>query len=73
MGNTTAGSFSDNQNFEMYNDWMLSVMVGDYQAPGGISYEGFGMPPNNYSKITKKDIRAGKDITWEKASEPLSQ
>lgn len=73
VGDTTAGSFSDNPNFDLYNGWMFSVSVGDYRAPGGISYEGFGMPPNIYSKTTKEDLLAGKDVTLEKAIELLSK
>jgi carboxyl-terminal processing protease len=73
LGDTTAGSFSDNPNFEMYNGWMFSVSVGDYRAPGGVSYEGFGMPPDTYSKTTKEDLLAGKDVTLEKAMEMLTK
>lgn len=67
VGDTTAGSFSDNPNFELYNGWMFSVSVGDYRAPGDISYEGYGMPPDVFSKTTKEDLLAGKDVTLEKA------
>jgi carboxyl-terminal processing protease len=73
LGDTTAGSFSDNPNFEMYNGWMFSVSVGDYRAPGGISYEGLGMPPEVYSKTTKEDLLSGKDVTLEKAMELLNK
>jgi carboxyl-terminal processing protease len=73
VGDTTAGSFSDNPNFEIYNGWMFSVSVGDYRAPGGISYEGIGMPPDVYSKTTKEDLLAGKDIALEKAMELLNK
>ncbi|MBP9925064.1 MAG: S41 family peptidase [Cyclobacteriaceae bacterium] len=69
VGDTTAGSFSDNPNFEMYNGWMFSVSVGDYRAPSEISYEGFGMPPDVFAKTTKEDLLAGKDVTLEKAIE----
>ena len=72
LGDTTAGSFSDNPNFELYNGWIFSVSVGDYRAPGGISYEGFGMPPDIYSKTTKQDLLSGKDRTLEKAIELLN-
>jgi carboxyl-terminal processing protease len=66
-GDTTAGSFSDNPNFELYNGWMFSVSVGDYRAPGGVSYEGLGMPPAVYSKTTKEDLLGGKDTALERA------
>lgn len=72
LGDTTAGSFSDNPNFEMYNGWMFSVSVGDYRAPGGVSYEGIGMPPDEYSKTTKDDLLNGKDVALEKAIEMLN-
>jgi carboxyl-terminal processing protease len=69
LGDTTAGSFSDNPNFELYNGWIFSVSVGDYRAPGGVSYEGLGMPPDIYSRTTKQDLLSGKDSTLEKAIE----
>jgi carboxyl-terminal processing protease len=72
IGDTTAGSFSDNPNFELYNGWLFSVSVGDYRAPGGISYEGIGMPPDVYSKTTQEDLLNGKDVTLEKAIQHLS-
>jgi len=72
VGDTTAGSFSDNPNFEMYNGWMFSVSVGDYRAPGGVSYEGIGMPPDMVSKTTKEDLLIGKDVALEKAMELLA-
>lgn len=72
VGDTTAGSFSDNPNFELYNGWIFSVSVGDYRAPGGISYEGIGMPPDVYSKTTKEDLLSGKDKTLEKAVDLLN-
>jgi carboxyl-terminal processing protease len=67
LGDTTAGSFSDNPNFEMYNGWMFSVSVGDYRAPGGVSYEGVGMPADVYAKTTKEELLSGKDSALEKA------
>ena len=73
VGDTTAGSFSDNPNFEMYNGCMFSISVGDYRAPGGVSYEGVGISPDVYSKTTKKNLLAGKDVTLEKAVEMLSR
>lgn len=73
VGDTTAGSFSDNPNFEMYNGWMFSVSVGDYRAPDGVSFEGFGMPPDVFAKTTKEDLLAGKDVTLEKAMEMLTK
>ena len=72
LGDTTAGSFSDNPNFEMYNGWMFSVSVGDYRAPGGVTYEGIGLAPDTYSKTTREDLLNGKDVTLEKAIEILS-
>lgn len=67
VGDTTAGSFSDNPNFELYNGWIFSVSVGDYRAPGGISYEGSGIPPHTYCKTTRQDLLSGRDRTLEKA------
>ena len=73
VGDTTAGSFSDNPNFELFNGWIFSVSVGDYRAPGGISYEGIGMAPHVYSKTTKEDLLNGKDSALEKAMEMLTK
>jgi carboxyl-terminal processing protease len=67
VGDTTAGSFSDNPNFELLNGWMFSVSVGDYRGPAGISYEGFGMPPDVYGKTTRKELLNGKDTLLERA------
>ncbi len=73
LGDTTAGSFSDNPNFELYNSWMFSVSVGDYRAPDGISYEGTGLLPDKYAKTAKSDLLNGKDIVLEKAIQLLNQ
>lgn len=72
LGDTTAGSFSDNPNFEMYNGWMFSVSVGDYRAPGGISYEGIGLAPQQFLKNTREDLLNNKDIVLEKAMDLLN-
>jgi len=67
LGDTTAGSFSDNPNFEMYNGWIFSVSVGDYRGPGNISYEGTGLPPDVYSKTSREQLLIENDITLESA------
>lgn len=72
IGDTTAGSFSDNPNFEMFNGWMFSVSVGDYRAADGTSFEGIGLAPDQYEITRKEDLLAGKDITLEKAIALLS-
>lgn len=71
MGDTTAGSFSDNPNFELLNGWIFSVSVGDYRGPDGKSYEGTGLPPSEVLVTTKSDLLAGKDPLLEKAFEKL--
>jgi len=71
LGDTTAGSFSDNPNFELYNGWIFSVSVGDYRTANGESYEGIGLAPNTYLVNTKTDLLAGKDKTLEKAIDIL--
>jgi hypothetical protein len=72
LGDTTAGSFSDNPNFELPNGWMFSVSVGDYRAPGGVSYEGIGLAPDTYIKNSKENLLSLKDLTLEKAIEIIS-
>lgn len=71
LGDTTAGSLSDNPNFEMYNGWIFSVSVGDYRAADGVSYEGVGIAPDEFLKNSKEDLLSGKDKTLEKAMELL--
>jgi carboxyl-terminal processing protease len=67
MGDTTAGSFSDNPNFELPNGWIFSVSVGDYRAPGNVSYEGIGIDPDVSLVNTRENLLAEKDVTLEKA------
>ncbi len=73
FGDTTAGSFSDNPNFELYNSWMFSVSVGDYRSPSGVSFEGIGLAPDLFIKNTKQDLLAGKDRALEKAIGELTR
>jgi C-terminal processing protease CtpA/Prc len=69
VGDTTAGSFSDNPNFELPNGWIFSVSVGDYRASDGKSYEGIGLAPKFPVVSRKEDLLAGKDRALEKAIE----
>ena len=71
LGDTTAGSLSDNPNFEMPNGWMFSVSVGDYRSPDGSSCEGIGLPTRVFIRTTREDLLNGKDKTLEKAMEIL--
>lgn len=72
LGDTTAGGFSDNPNFELPNGWIFSLSVGDYRAADGISYEGIGIAPDIIKITTKSDLLAGKDPALEKAIELAS-
>lgn len=72
LGDTTAGGFSDNPNFELPNGWIFSLSVGDYRAANGISYEGVGIAPDEIKVTTKSDLLAGKDPALEKAIELAS-
>jgi carboxyl-terminal processing protease len=67
LGDTTAGGFSDNPNFELYNGWIFSLSVGDYRASNGNSYEGIGIAPDTWAVTTKEELLSGKDSTLEKA------
>ncbi len=71
LGGTTAGSLSDNPNFELPNGWMFSVSVGDYRAADGTSYEGIGIAPDVQATATREDLLAGKDPVLERAIELL--
>ncbi len=73
LGDTTAGSFSDNPNFDLPNGWMISVSVGDYRAANGKSYEGIGLAPDEFLVNSKDDLLANKDIVLEKAIELLKK
>jgi hypothetical protein len=65
LGDTTAGGLSDNPNFELPNGWIFSVSVGDYRAADGTSYEGKGIPPDQFVRTDKEDLLAGKDPVLE--------
>jgi carboxyl-terminal processing protease len=67
MGDTTAGSYSDNPTTELPNGWMLSLSVGDYRAADGKSYEGIGTSPDIWMRTSKEELLAGKDTALEKA------
>lgn len=71
VGDTTAGSFSDNPTMEMPNGWMFSFSVGDFRAANGRSYEGIGVIPDVAIVNTKEDLLSFKDRTIEKAMELL--
>ena len=73
VGDTTAGSFSDNPNFEMYNGWMFSVSVGDYRAANGSSYEGRGIATDVWGVTMKNELLTGKDVLLEKAMRLLTK
>jgi carboxyl-terminal processing protease len=73
VGDTTAGSLSDNPNFEMGNGWIFSVSVGDYRDSFGKSYEGVGLPPEKWITTTRDDLMAGKDVALEEAIDILSK
>lgn len=71
LGDTTAGSYSDNPTSELPNGWMFSFSVGDFRAADGKSYEGIGTAPDLWMVNTKDDLFAGKDRVLEKAIELL--
>ncbi len=71
LGDTTAGSYSDNPTTEMYNGWMFSISVGDFRAADGKSYEGIGTAPDIWMVNTKEDLLAGKDRVLEQAIDLL--
>jgi carboxyl-terminal processing protease len=73
VGDTTAGSYSDNPNTEMYNGWMFSFSVGDFRAADGKSYEGIGTAPDIWIRNSKEETLSGKDRTLEKAMELLAK
>ncbi|RAW02700.1 S41 family peptidase [Pseudochryseolinea flava] len=67
MGDTTAGSFSDNPTTEMPNGWMFTVSIGDYRDARGKSFEGIGIAPDEFIRTTKEDLLQGKDVALEAA------
>lgn len=72
VGDTTAGSLSDNPNFEMGNGWIFSVSVGDYRDGNGKSYEGVGIPPDKWVVTTRADLMAGRDAALEEVIDIVS-
>ncbi|MBS1557375.1 MAG: S41 family peptidase [Bacteroidetes bacterium] len=73
LGDTTAGSYSDNPTFELPNGWMISLSVGDYRAANGKSYEGIGTAPDEYKVATKIELLQGKDVLLEYALQYLNR
>ncbi len=73
LGDTTAGSYSDNPTLELPNGWMFSISIGDYRTPDGKSYEGTGTPPDSVMRNTRQDLLAGKDVVLEKALQWLAK
>ena len=71
LGDTTAGSYSDNPTTEMYNGWMFSFSVGDFRAADGKSYEGIGTAPDIWMVNSKEDLLQEKDRVLEKAIDLL--
>jgi hypothetical protein len=71
VGDTTAGSFSDNPTTELPNGWMFTVSIGDYRDAHGESFEGIGIAPDQFSRNTKEDLLNGKDLTLEAAFKQL--
>lgn len=67
MGDTTAGSYSDNPTFELPNGWMVSLSVGDYRAADGKSYEGVGTAPDVFKKTTRDELLQDRDTLLEQA------
>jgi carboxyl-terminal processing protease len=71
LGDTTAGSYSDNPTTEMHNGWMFSFSVGDFRAADGNSYEGIGTAPDVWMVNKKADLLADQDPVLLKAIELL--
>jgi carboxyl-terminal processing protease len=67
MGETTAGAFSDVIAYQLPNEWLCTIGVGDYRGSDGKSYEGIGIAPHIYNKNLKADVSAGIDKTLEMA------
>lgn len=72
LGDTTAGSYSDNPTFELPNGWMVSLSVGDYRAADGKSYEGIGTAPDIYMKSNRNDLLSGRDPLLDESMKMLS-
>lgn len=67
VGDTTAGSFSDNPTSELYNGWMFSLSVGDFRDASGKSYEGIGIEPDLAIVNRREATLNGKDLVLEQA------
>jgi C-terminal processing protease CtpA/Prc len=73
VGDTTAGSFSNQINRELPNGWAYSISIGQWVDGDGISYEGIGLAPDLLVQNKKDDVLSGKDEALEKAIEILNE
>ncbi len=72
VGDTTAGSFSNQINRELPNGWGYSISIGQWVDANGTSYEGLGLVPDIVIQNKKQDVLNGKDEVLEKAMEILN-
>lgn len=67
IGDTTNGSIATKISKELANGWYYSLVTQKTLFHNGISYEGSGIPPNEYFKNTSAEMANGQDITLEEA------
>lgn len=72
VGDTTAGSFSNQINRELPNGWGYSVSIGQWVNANEESYEGIGLAPDIVIQNKKSDVLNGKDEALEKAIDILN-
>lgn len=69
IGDTTEGIFSDRYEFEMPNDWDVSLSNMQFFSSKMVNYEGVGFEPAIKVKNSRADLETGKDVVIEKTME----
>ncbi len=67
LGDTTNGAIATKIAKELANGWFYSIVTQKTVFQNGISYEGAGIPPDEYFKNTASEMANGQDKTLEEA------
>lgn len=67
LGDTTNGSIATKIAKEMANGWYYSIVTQKTLFHDGRSFEGVGIPPDEFIKNTSTEMANGKDKTLEAA------
>lgn len=67
VGDTTNGAIATKIGKELTNGWFYSIVTQKTLFQNGVTYEGSGIPPNEYIKNTVIEMTNGHDKSLEKA------